>query len=701
MANWYILRKGTEEGPLSASELRSMVAAGKLQRSDKIRRDDTQDFVVASSVKGLFSDTPHSPPSIAIEKKLNSNQRLPNTSTSKIQLSIAEKSVSVGLGILFGIVLLTFSYFAFRWVGFPTAEAEGGDKGDSKPVNDIGDQLVELNEKIGDWKSKREKLMSLLRDLERDKSSLVAQLRQLGASPTDQKSNDPKGAILLGELRDVLKQSLVFDKKQKDFDFAIFKSESRVRTLERRIAAKDVVGTDEELVVLIRSMMELDESLDSESKDEIPIELDDLIKDALSTSSNNSKNVIPDEVQPKPKSLAGVDLFGRNLKDDWESDSYASLSNWSLVDGTLTCHGDGSSLVTKNKFKDFDFHIEFLLPAGAASGIYLRGRYEVQLIDHLNRSKANQLTADVHTHGAINGLIAPTQIVYMGPNKWNTLDIRLRDRNVTVELNEKIVIQNQKIYRTTLGALDQNESAPGPIMIQSSWVPGVQFRNASIKADPFLSGTFMNGKIDQKNSKNDRSSAINESVSLPKATLYLPCDGSPVATYYKLSGGKTVEGAVGKGRSYDGTQYTEIVHALPLGNSPRTLALWMRNDRGPVDLGIHPISYGPIENGKTFGIMEAAKRWRLFDLNGGLDSGVTVDRNWHHHAITHDGKTIRYFFDGKEVRKTERSLATGNGPLKIGGLGDRVNNFVGVIDEVYIFDVALNEAQIDKLFWKR
>lgn len=175
-----------------------------------------------------------------------------------------------------------------------------------------------------------------------------------------------------------------------------------------------------------------------------------------------------------------IDLLVGKLPSLWESDSPLPPSNWRLADGVLTCLGEGPSIMTKAKFDNFDLHLEFSMPPEASSGVFLRGRYEVQLLDQQYRSKDGRPVAEIANHGAIYGSIAPSEIVYLGPNKWNSMDVRLEDRNVTVVLNGKPVIKNQMIDKTSPAALDRNESAPGVILLQASSIPGIRFRNASI-----------------------------------------------------------------------------------------------------------------------------------------------------------------------------------------------------------------------------
>lgn len=188
----------------------------------------------------------------------------------------------------------------------------------------------------------------------------------------------------------------------------------------------------------------------------------------------------PEEASPFSTEGNTIDLLVGKLPGLWESDSPLPPSNWRLADGVLTCLGEGPSLMTKTKFDNFDLHLEFSLPPESSSGVFLRGRYEVQLLDQQYRTKDGRPAEGIANHGAIYGSIAPSEIVYLGPNKWNSMDVRLEGRNVTIVLNGKTVIKNQAIDKPSNVAVDRNESAPGVILLQASQIPGVRFRNASI-----------------------------------------------------------------------------------------------------------------------------------------------------------------------------------------------------------------------------
>ncbi len=160
----------------------------------------------------------------------------------------------------------------------------------------------------------------------------------------------------------------------------------------------------------------------------------------------------------------------KNLLDD-------NLSRWiipennkfRMVDGVLVNTGVGGNLVTNEKFDDFKLSVEFRYPAGSNSGIYLRGRYEVQIED----SPVNHVS-DVSI-GGIYGFIEPSVYAAKKPGEWQTYEITLVGRHVTVVHNGIEVISNRVIPGITGGSLDSKEGNPGPVMIQGDHGP-VEFR---------------------------------------------------------------------------------------------------------------------------------------------------------------------------------------------------------------------------------
>lgn len=144
-----------------------------------------------------------------------------------------------------------------------------------------------------------------------------------------------------------------------------------------------------------------------------------------------------------------------------------------LENGILVNEDAGGNLITKQKFTDFKLHAEFRYPEGSNSGIYLRGRYEVQIADNYG------LEPESHYIGGIYGFIDPTVNAAKKAGEWQSYDITLTGRMVTVELNGTQVICNRPIPGITGGALNSNEGEPGPIMLQGDHGP-IEFRNITI-----------------------------------------------------------------------------------------------------------------------------------------------------------------------------------------------------------------------------
>lgn len=166
----------------------------------------------------------------------------------------------------------------------------------------------------------------------------------------------------------------------------------------------------------------------------------------------------------KPVALFnGKDLAG------WQVDG--EKNQWIVKNGELISPESGSNIITKEKFRDFKLHIEFKLKKGSNSGVYLRGRYETQVID-------NELTAHPNSHlfGGIYGFLVPSEMAAQGPEVWQSFDITLIGRMVTVIANGKTIICNQEIPGITGGALDSKEGEPGPIYLQGDHGP-VCYRN--------------------------------------------------------------------------------------------------------------------------------------------------------------------------------------------------------------------------------
>lgn len=177
-----------------------------------------------------------------------------------------------------------------------------------------------------------------------------------------------------------------------------------------------------------------------------------------------------------------VDLLAKNGLKGWEPLEKNKKNGWSVSDGVLANnpvqekgkpHVRYANLRTVDTFEDFRLQLEVNVPKGSNSGIYLRGIYEVQVSD----SFGHQL--DSHNMGGIYSRITPTVSAEKAPGEWQTFDITLCDRYVTVVLNGKTIIDNQPVLGCTGGAMTSNEFIPGPIYLQGDH-GAISYRNVKL-----------------------------------------------------------------------------------------------------------------------------------------------------------------------------------------------------------------------------
>ena len=157
---------------------------------------------------------------------------------------------------------------------------------------------------------------------------------------------------------------------------------------------------------------------------------------------------------------APVELFNGRDVSGWKPRRSARAGCWGVVDGTLTSTPPCVDLVSDRGFGDAKLHVEFMYPAKANSGLYLRGRYEVQIQDDAGR------VLDALRMGGVYGFIRPYTDAAGRAGDWQTYDITLRGPRVTIVLNGKTIADNEVITGITGGALDSAEGAPGPLMLQ-------------------------------------------------------------------------------------------------------------------------------------------------------------------------------------------------------------------------------------------
>jgi hypothetical protein len=166
----------------------------------------------------------------------------------------------------------------------------------------------------------------------------------------------------------------------------------------------------------------------------------------------------------KPINLIKEDL------SNWKQRFSDDPSGWKVENRIISNTPPSVDIVTKNRYNDFKLHAEWRVPEKGNSGIYLRGRYEVQILDDHDREPGDMST------GSIYGYLTPSKKMTKPFGEWNTFDITFNGRWVTIVFNGETIIDRQEIPGLTGGALDSEEGEPGPIMLQGDH-RAVEYRN--------------------------------------------------------------------------------------------------------------------------------------------------------------------------------------------------------------------------------
>jgi hypothetical protein len=175
-----------------------------------------------------------------------------------------------------------------------------------------------------------------------------------------------------------------------------------------------------------------------------------------------------------PNWASPIPLFNSRDLTGWHEEKAGASPAWKVEKGLLITPGNGPELINNSRFEDFKLHVEFNCGPESNSGVYLRGRYEVQLeTDSITDPPERRL-------GSVYGFLAPSPEPARTPDKWQTYDITLIGRTVTVVLNGATIIDHKEIPGITGGALDSHEGLPGPIYLQGSEKGHVMFRSVVI-----------------------------------------------------------------------------------------------------------------------------------------------------------------------------------------------------------------------------
>lgn len=218
--------------------------------------------------------------------------------------------------------------------------------------------------------------------------------------------------------------------------------------------------------------------------DEMTIVLDRILSDGtrIPRQSMSGKRAKPMPPKPDVSALrfgAPVNLFNGSSLAGWQLTNPKDNNAWSAKDGILVNNPqleEGGNpkqfgnLRTEREFEDFRLQLEVRLPKRGNSGIYLRGRYEVQVTDAYGRKPS------WGNLGGVYGRIVPLENAAKPAGQWQRFDMILADRHVTVRLNDRLVIDNQFLEGCTGGALDSDDEKAGPIYFQGDHT-FIEYRN--------------------------------------------------------------------------------------------------------------------------------------------------------------------------------------------------------------------------------
>jgi len=181
--------------------------------------------------------------------------------------------------------------------------------------------------------------------------------------------------------------------------------------------------------------------------------------------------VLPEKDDGSWKPGTPIEVFNGKDLSGWHS--LSGEMGWRVEGGILKNNAGVRDLVSDQKFWNFDLHVEYKVGEHSNSGIGLRGRYEIQILEDYGRPP------DTHSNGSIYSRVAPPVNASKPAGEWQTYDIRLIGRQVTVKLNGKVLHNKVDIDGLTAMASNADEAEPGPLQLQGDHGP-VEFRKITL-----------------------------------------------------------------------------------------------------------------------------------------------------------------------------------------------------------------------------
>lgn len=155
-----------------------------------------------------------------------------------------------------------------------------------------------------------------------------------------------------------------------------------------------------------------------------------------------------------------IQLFNGKDMSGWKALNPAVEMKWTVQDGTMRNAPPTTDLITEQKFWNFKLHTDFRIVEHSNSGIGLRGRYEIQILEDYGKPP------NTHSAGSLYSRIAPSVNASKPAGEWQSYDIRLVGRQLTVVFNGIKILDKVDIEGLTAIANNADEGEPGPFIIQ-------------------------------------------------------------------------------------------------------------------------------------------------------------------------------------------------------------------------------------------
>ncbi|HTS27320.1 MAG TPA: DUF1080 domain-containing protein [Bryobacteraceae bacterium] len=155
-----------------------------------------------------------------------------------------------------------------------------------------------------------------------------------------------------------------------------------------------------------------------------------------------------------------IQLFNGSDLTGWKALNPDAPMKWSVKEGVLRNAPPTTDLISEQKFWNFKLHVDFRIIQQSNSGIGLRGRYEIQILDDYTKAPNS------HGAGALYSRVAPSVNASKPPGEWQSYDIRLVGRQLTVVHNGIKVLDKVEVEGLTAIANNSDEGEPGPFIVQ-------------------------------------------------------------------------------------------------------------------------------------------------------------------------------------------------------------------------------------------